>query len=84
VSFRCGPPDRSYAAHMTTDQPTKTTCLKTANAAVYLGLAESTLRYWRHRGVGPKSYRIGRLTFWDVADLDCFIASERQKTERGD
>jgi excisionase family DNA binding protein len=58
--------------------------LRTQEAAEYLGVAESTMRYWRHQGIGPKSYRIGRRTFWDVADLDAFVAAQRVRTERGD
>jgi hypothetical protein len=33
--------------------------MPTAEAARYVGLAESTLRYYRHAGIGPTSYRIG-------------------------
>lgn len=58
--------------------------LSTKAAAEYLGgLPDSTLRYWRHLGTGPRSYRLGRHTFYDVADLDAWVAAEAAKTERG-
>jgi len=58
--------------------------LGTKAAAEYLGgLPESTLRYWRYIGTGPRSYRLGRHTFYDVADLDAWIEAEASKTERG-
>jgi DNA-binding transcriptional MerR regulator len=58
--------------------------LGTKAAAYYLGgLPESTLRYWRYLGTGPSSYRLGRHTFYDIADLDAWIEAEAAKTERG-
>ncbi|GAA4726239.1 hypothetical protein GCM10023350_06210 [Nocardioides endophyticus] len=41
-------------------------------ACAYLRVPEGTLRYWRHLGCGPRSFKIGRhvrywrtdLTFW--------------------
>jgi hypothetical protein len=52
--------------------------LGTKAAAEYLGgLPESTLRYWRYLGTGPRSYRLG------IADLDAWIDAEAAKTERG-
>jgi hypothetical protein len=31
----------------------------------------------------PRSYRLGRHTFYDIADLDAWIEAEAAKTERG-
>lgn len=43
----------------------------TAQAAEYLDLPEATLRWWRHSGIGPKSYRLGgRRVFYDLTDLE--------------
>jgi|GEM_PF-1604532 len=57
--------------------------LGTKAAADYLGgLPESTLRYWRYMDTGPRSYRPGRHTFYDIADLDAWIGAEAAKTER--
>ncbi|MCV7195395.1 helix-turn-helix transcriptional regulator [Mycobacterium angelicum] len=52
--------------------------LTTAEAAEYLHLPEATLRWWRHQGLGPKSYRLGgRRVFYDFSDLVQW--SEEQK-----
>jgi hypothetical protein len=34
-------------------------------------------------GTGPRSYRLGRHTFYDIADLDAWVEAEAAKTERG-
>ena len=53
-------------------------------AAEYLGgLPESTLRYWRYLGTGPRSYRLGRHKFYDIDDPDAWVEVEAAKTERG-
>ncbi len=58
--------------------------LGTKAAADYLGgLPESTLRYWLYMGTGPRSYRLGRHMFYDIADLDAWLEAEAAKTERG-
>ena len=59
--------------------------LGTGRTAEYLGgLPESTLRYWRYMGTGPRGcYRLGRHTFYDINDLEAWIEAEAAKTERG-
>lgn len=34
----------------------------------------STLRYWRHRGEGPKSFRLGRRVVYRLADCEEWVA----------
>lgn len=44
--------------------------LTTAEAGAFLSLPPATLRWWRHQGIGPKSYRLGgRRVFYDSSDL---------------
>jgi DNA-binding transcriptional MerR regulator len=57
--------------------------LSTAEASKYTGIAESTLRYYRHAGIGPVSYAIGGKVFYDIADIDAWIAAEKANTLRG-
>ena len=58
--------------------------LGTRDAAQYLGgLSEDTLRYWWYAGTGPRSYRLGRRCYYDVVDLDTWIAEQKAATERG-
>lgn len=51
--------------------------LDLSQAARAMGMAESTLRYWRHLGVGPKSFKIGRRVKYMRSDLDAFIEQSR-------
>lgn len=72
---------------MTTNTTTgqhKPTRLNTAAASAYLDVPVATLRWFRHmRDRGPRSYKIGRHVFYDVADLDAWLASEAAASQRG-
>lgn len=68
---------------MATSERSPARSLSTAGASIYTGIPESTLRYYRHLGVGPASYRIRHRVVYDVADLDAWIAAEKAKTVRG-
>lgn len=37
----------------------------------------ATLRYWRHMGSGPRSYKIGRRVVYDESDVVAWIAAQR-------
>ncbi|SKY52275.1 Helix-turn-helix domain [Mycobacteroides abscessus subsp. massiliense] len=68
------------ALHAPVEPPDRMT---TAEAAKYTGLADATLRAYRHTGTGPVSYRLGAKVFYDRADLDKWIASQRAVSVRG-
>jgi Helix-turn-helix domain len=68
------------ALHAPVEPPDR---MPTAAAANYTGLAESTLRYYRHAGIGPASYCIGSKVFYDRADLDAWLAEQRAASVRG-
>jgi DNA-binding transcriptional MerR regulator len=57
--------------------------LSTADTSKYTGIAESTLRYYRHIGTGPASYTISSRVFYDIADIDAWVAAEKAKSLRG-
>jgi len=44
-------------------------------------IAEGTLYYWRHKGIGPPSVRIGRRVMYRRGDVEAWIA-EQAATER--
>jgi excisionase family DNA binding protein len=54
-----------------TDQHTD--LLTITEAAQLLRCPVATLRYWRHRGTGPASFRIGRHVLYRQSDLDDWI-----------
>lgn len=38
-----------------------------------------TVRYWRHVGKGPKSFKIGRRVLYAREDVEAFIAEARRE-----
>lgn len=38
-----------------------------------------TVRYWRHVGKGPKSFKLGRRVLYDRKDVLDWIAAEREE-----
>ena len=59
--------------------------IKEKEAAEYLGLPRTTLRTMRINGckrgnLSIPHYRIGVLTYYDIADLDAYLASCRIDT----
>jgi len=42
-------------------------------AAAYLRTPEATLYYWRHKGTGPRSMKVGRRVVYRQSDLDAWL-----------
>lgn len=40
------------------------------------GIPVATLRFWRHKGTGPRSFKLGGRVAYKVADVEAWI--ERQ------
>ncbi|SHF96394.1 helix-turn-helix domain-containing protein [Geodermatophilus nigrescens] len=51
--------------------------LTLAEAADYLRAPIATLRYWRHLGIGPAGFRIGRRVMYRRRDLDLWIDGQQ-------
>ncbi len=49
-----------------------------AESAAYLRTPVATLRYWRHLGVGPDGFRLGRRVVYRREDVDRWLAAEQQ------
>ncbi len=45
-------------------------------AATFLGVPVATLYRWRHRGIGPKAYRVGRHLRYDPALIRQWLDTE--------
>ncbi|WP_408656647.1 helix-turn-helix transcriptional regulator [Jatrophihabitans sp.] len=55
--------------------------LTTAEVAVITRAPASTVRYWRHIGSGPSSFRLGRRVVYRRGDVHAWIAEcERNQT----
>lgn len=53
--------------------------LLTAEVAERLRKPPETLRYWRHIGSGPPSFKVGRNVVYDEDDLQAWLDEQRQK-----
>ncbi|WP_246159623.1 helix-turn-helix transcriptional regulator [Nocardioides antri] len=45
-------------------------------AAERLCMSEATLRFWRHKGIGPKSAKFGRRIVYRESDLNAWIEAQ--------
>ena len=50
--------------------------LQLAQVAEEYGFSEATLYGWRHRGIGPKSTRLGRRVYYRRRDIEGWIDAE--------
>jgi excisionase family DNA binding protein len=51
--------------------------LTITEAAELLRAPVATLRYWRHLGTGPRSFRLGRRVLYRADDLQVWIDARR-------
>src|SRR3712207_8969070 len=57
--------------------------LTITEAADLLRAPVATLRYWRHLGTGPRSFRLGRRVLYRWDDLHAWIDHERAEDAAG-
>ncbi|SFF35108.1 helix-turn-helix transcriptional regulator [Blastococcus tunisiensis] len=57
--------------------------LTITEAADVLRAPVATLRYWRHLGTGPNSFRLGRRVLYRRADLHTWIDAQADQVNRG-
>lgn len=51
-----------------------------AEVAEYLQKPEQTVRIWRHRGIGPKSFKVGTTVRYRWSDVEAWL---EQQSVRG-
>ena len=56
-----------------------TDLLTISEAAALLRAPVATLRYWRHLGTGPHSFRLGRRVLYRRDDVDAWIRSRHDQ-----
>ena len=54
--------------------------LTITEAAVVVRAPVATLRYWRHLGTGPNSFRLGRRVLYRRADLHTWIDAQADQS----
>jgi excisionase family DNA binding protein len=55
--------------------------MTTHEVAELLRTSPETVRYWRHIGAGPDSFKVGRRVLYEAADVEQFIAERRTAAE---
>lgn len=68
--------DEKVAAMMTGVPLRDRAGLQPAQAAVFLGVAVSTLKRWRSHGEGPLFAKVGASVLYRPADLESFLESK--------
>ncbi len=53
--------------------------LTTGEVAEILRTPPETVRYWRHTGKGPDSFKVGRRVLYAVSDVKTFIDEARRR-----
>ncbi|MGB3762044.1 MAG: helix-turn-helix domain-containing protein [Ornithinimicrobium sp.] len=56
--------------------------LSLQEASVFLRVPEGTLRYWRHLGAGPHSFKVGRHVRYWRADLILWLSEQTNRPQR--
>lgn len=57
--------------------------LTTAEVADLLRTSPETVRYWRHVGKGPRSFKLGRRVLYAYDDVTSWINAMRDAQKRG-
>jgi excisionase family DNA binding protein len=52
--------------------------MTTAEVADLLRTPAETVRFWRHAGKGPKSFKIGRRVLYARQDIEAFLEAARR------
>lgn len=60
-----------------TDNSRDASLLTLTEAATVLRTPVATLRYWRHLGIGPAGFRLGRRVLYRRQDLDRWVEEQR-------
>ena len=55
--------------------------MTTAEVADVARAPVETVRYWRHVGRGPKSFKVGRRVLYAVEDVEAWLESARNGGE---
>ena len=57
--------------------------LDTKAVTAKTGIPAPTLRYWRHAGIGPESFTLGRRVVYRREAIERWIAEQEAATRRG-
>lgn len=58
--------------------PAQHSILLLDEVAALVRKSPGTLRWWRHQGIGPASFKLGRRVAYDRAVVDAWVDEQRQ------
>jgi predicted DNA-binding transcriptional regulator AlpA len=62
-----------------------TQLLRTSEVSDMTGLSKDTLRWWRHRGEGPPSFKMGKkIVVYPADSLELWIRTQQAGSTKGD
>lgn len=53
--------------------------MTTNEVADLLRTSPETIRFWRHSGKGPKSFKVGRRVLYAVEDVEAYVAEAYER-----
>lgn len=56
--------------------------LTTAEVAALCRTSPETVRFWRHVGKGPRSFKVGRRVLYDTHDVHAWLDEAKRMAER--
>jgi predicted DNA-binding transcriptional regulator AlpA len=62
-------------------QPSRILNIEEASARLRIPIA--TMRYWRHKGLGPASFKLGKHVAYLEADIEAFILQQIDNEHHG-
>ena len=73
----------THQSHANDPPPAGDELLTISEVAAIVRAPIATLRYWRHLGTGPRSFRLGRRVVYRVADLRAWIDAQAGASDAG-
>ena len=73
----------THQRHPNDPPPAGDELLTISEVAAIVRAPIATLRYWRHLGNGPRSFRLGRRVVYRVGDLRAWIDAQASASDPG-
>jgi predicted DNA-binding transcriptional regulator AlpA len=76
-------PTMTHQSHPNDPPPAGDELLTISEVAAIVRAPLATLRYWRHLGTGPRSFRLGRRVVYRLGDLRAWIDAQADASDTG-
>jgi hypothetical protein len=76
-------PTMTHQRHPNDPPPAGDELLTISEVAAIVRAPIATMRYWRHLGTGPRSFRLGRRVVYRLGDLRAWIDAQASASDAG-